>query len=336
MKNKNALLVLLVAGLVIALLAAIYVSKALPAYNAIIDTMISDIGGIFSHSEKADDGAGKKEITAQDKGESQTRKKLTDEYQITNNGYTLASTGKILWLYESTWPFVTEPVLHNGSVVTVTAEPVFITLSYDDGHLLGKQPCPVYPGETASFNGDMMTLSGRDGMEYQFRMENDLSFTDMRSAGDNERESAYFLSLFKPDDKTADFISSRLKAWSSDEERTLPELQLYTGHINKEGNGNFWAQKNNSENSMYVFTPDSQGVYQIGLANENGVWVTANAYVAVFGENGDLKQVSLDYVANKPIIKLHLSETEIYYIVTGWAKDMYDGTETWLQIAESR
>lgn len=336
MKNKNIPLILLVIGLLILLMAAIYISNAVPAFNNMIDSAFTGIAGLFSGSpeeKNADDAEDAPAVTT----EASARKKSDkDTYDITNNGYSLASTGKILWLYDSTWPFVTDPVLYNGTVVSVTAEPAFITLSYEDGTLLSKQECPVYPGEKASFSGDVMSLTGRDGQTYQFKVENDQSFTDLRSVESAEPEEGVFLSKFAPDAKTADFISSRLKTWSADEERELPGITLYTGHINKEGNGNFWAQEIDAESQIYVFAPDKQGVYQIGLADINGAWITANAFVAVFGETGDLKQVSLDYVANKPIIKLHLSDTEIYYIVAGWAKDMYDGTETWLQIAESR
>lgn len=335
MKNKNLPLVLLVIVLVIALMAAVYISNASPSYNGVIDVVFSDIAGLFSH-EKEDVVSAEEVQTLAEKENTAKKRSQKDEYEITNQGYTLASTGKILWLYDSTWPFVTEPVLYNGTIISVTAEPAFVTLSYETGELLSKQDCFIYPGEYVSVSGNMLTLSGRDRNEYLFRIESDLSFTDMRSVDAADPEEGRFLSLFTPSAKTADFITSRLRTWSADEERTLPELKLYTGHINKEGNGNFWAQKNDAESVLYVFTPDKQGVYQVGLADENGAWIMSNAFVAVFGESGDLKQVSLDYVANKPIIKLHLSDTEIYYIVAGWAKDMYDGTETWLQIAESR
>lgn len=336
MKNKNLSLVLIVVALVIALMAAIYISGASPAFNGVIDTVFTDIAGIFKGSGKTDKHVAETEVSGTSKPDTSSKKKtVKDSYELTNNGYSLASTGKTRWLYESSWPFVTKPVLHEGIVVSVTAEPAFIILSAEKGELLKKEACPVYSGESAYFENSVLLLTGRDGNTYKFLMNADYSFTDLRSVP-VEQTGGYLLSQFAPDAKTADFITSRIKTWSGDDKSVLPELKLYTGHINEEGNGNFWAQKTEGGMTMFVFTPDKQGTYQIGLADENGVWVTANAFVAVFGENGDLKQVSLDYVANKPLIKQQLSDSEIYYIVTGWAKDMFDGTETWLQIAESR
>lgn len=335
MKTKNLSLILIVIALVAALMAAIYISGASSAFNGVVDTVFADIAGIFSHSGK-EDGTESRSAAPVAKTESSSKKKASkDAYEITNNGYTLASIGKTRWLYESSWPFVTEPVLCDGIVLSVTAEPAFMVFSADNGALLKKEDCPIYPGESAYFENNILMLSGRDGNTYQFRMNADYSFTDIHSEK-VEEQGGYFLSLFEPDKKTADFITSRIKTWSADENRVLPDIKLYTGHINEEGNGNFWAQQTEGETTMFVFTPDKQGMYQIGLADENGAWITANAFVAVFGEGGDLKQVSLDYVANKPLIKQQLSDSEIYYIVAGWAKDMYDGTETWLQIAESR
>lgn len=340
MKNKNFPLVLLVIVLVIALFAALYVSDRLPSYNGFIDSVFSRITTVFSSSEKNGESVNRVE-SEKVKGtqeKSEDRKTLQkDIYEVIDNGYTLSSAGKYKWYFESSWPFVTNPIIVDDGIVTVTAEPAFITLSYETGELVLKEECPVYPGEYAVMEGNILVLTGRDGKTYRFMTDGDHHFTDMRSQPENMASENVFLKMLAPDLKTTEFISGRIREWSADDARILPDVQLYTGHINREGNGNFWAQQNGAGDTFfYVFTPDKQGVYQIGLADENGVWMQANAFVAVFSENGEMKQVSIDYVANKPQVKLHLSDSEIYYIVAGWAKDMNTGTETWLQIAESR
>lgn len=340
MKNKNLPLILLVIVLLFGLLAAIYVSGTVPNYNGVIDTIFSDIAGLFGGKEKVhtavSDVTAVSETPVSSTGKKAPEKALSsDIYEILDKGYTLSSAGKNRWYFESSWPIITEPLNYDGKLILITAEPAFIVLSYDTGDIIAKQECPVYPTEKAGMEGSLLTLVGRDGQSYRFQIESDLRFTDMRQHEEDD-ESMSFLSLLKPDQKSVEAITKRLREWTADDERTLPELQVFIGHINREGNGNFYAEKNaDTDTMLYVFTPDKQGIYQIGLADENGVWIQANAFVAVFGENGDMKQVSIDYVANKPQVKLHLSETEIYYIVAGWAKDMYDGQTTWLQIAES-
>lgn len=344
MKNRNFPLVLLVICLFIAFMAALYISNRYEAYNGVIDTVFSDIASLFSSGGKKHDDSvhisnQENTVTISDSTEPEVTVSKTlqkDMFEFTDNGYTLASTGRNKWYSENSWPYVAEPVILRNTVITITAEPAFLILDYETGELLSKESCPVYPSEHMFLDGTILTVTGRDEKEYTFRVEDDYCFTDMRSE-EKDPVGGAFLSKLIPDDKQIEFMTNRIREWTADDSRNLPDMQLYTGHINQEGNGNFWAQKNQDRNIVfYVFTPDSQGIYQIGLADENGVWIQANAFVAVFGEKGDMKQVSIDYVANKPQVKLHLSETEIYYIVAGWAKDMYNGTSTWLQIAESR
>lgn len=340
MKNKNLPLILLVIVLVVGLLAAIYISGAVPNYNSVIDTFFSDIACLFERNEKEEtppvqDINEDTEVVAIIETEEPEKELKSDIYEIIDKGYTLSSAGKNRWYYESNWPILTEPLRYDNTVIVISAEPAFLTLSYETGECLSKQECPVYPGENAVLSDSTLTLDGRDGKTYVFQIESDGSFTDLRE-NETNNESFDFLASLKPEQKTAESMTKRIKEWTADDSRTLPDMKLFVGHINREGNGNFFAKRNeDAETVFYIYTPDTQGIYQIGLADENGVWIQANAFVAVFGENGDMKQVSIDYVANKPQVKLHLSETEMYYIVAGWAKDMYDGTPTWLQIAES-
>lgn len=348
MKNRNFPLVILVIVLIIAFMAAVYVSGSLPSYNAFIDDAYLKIVSLFHKVKAAADYPHETDTITEtvapavsvkiEEAVPETEVTETaagDVYAFTDGGYTLSSEGKYRWRYESTWPFVTEPVIRNGTVITLTAEPAFMTFSYEDGTLISKEASRVYPGEKASVSGNEYTLTGRDNQEYKFTIEEDCSFTDMRSVTE-EKEVNHFFSLFVPSENAAEFMLNKIRVWTADPERELPEMKLYTGHINLEGNGNFWAQQNSETDTyFYVYAPERQGVYQIGLADENGVWLQANAFVSVFGENGDVKQVSLDYVANKPQVKLHLAENEIYYIAAGWAKDMYEGSPSWLQIAES-
>ena len=50
--------------------------------------------------------------------------------------------------------------------------------------------------------------------------------------------------------------------------------------------------------------------------NENGSFINDNAVVALFKEDGTFVEVSLDYDATEPNIDVHLSNNELYYIVT--------------------
>ena len=61
----------------------------------------------------------------------------------------------------------------------------------------------------------------------------------------------------------------------------------------------------------------------------------SRAFVAVFSEEGELKSVSLDYVADKPQVKIHLSNREVYYIVVGWFPDVEPLTNINLTIQKS-
>ncbi len=73
---------------------------------------------------------------------------------------------------------------------------------------------------------------------------------------------------------------------------------------------------------LIVFSPAEQGVYTFGLCSADGAWIKDTAFVAVFTGTGEMRSVSLDYVADRPQITMHLSDAEMYYVCAGFMNNV--------------
>lgn len=346
MKHRNFPIILIVLLLVAGLFTALYISNAVPQYNQLVDSAVITVQCLLPKKENApqEQEPVETEVTAVieveapaptvTENEPAPEPAPKDVYAFSQDGYTLSSLGEYQWEYRSDFPFVTDPaVTEIGEVFTVTAEPAILRLQHSTGILISKNPCPVYPGEKAWFESVLVyVLTGRDGNEYRFSFDE----TIVVPYQEEEKASEPLISLFTPGEKAEKAISLRIKEWTTSEDAAVPDVQPYIGAINQEGNGSQWAELLDGEGPfLFVYLPENQGVFQVGLANANGGWLTADAFVAVFAEDGELKQVSMDYVANKPQVKLHMSDSEIYYIVAGWARGCYDETQAYLQVSEA-
>ena len=69
---------------------------------------------------------------------------------------------------------------------------------------------------------------------------------------------------------------------------------------------------------IIIFSPKDEGEYSVGLCNDVGEWVREAAFIVLFSKDGESKAVSLDYVADRPQISMHLSNSEIYYLCAGF------------------
>ena len=71
------------------------------------------------------------------------------------------------------------------------------------------------------------------------------------------------------------------------------------------------------------------------MCDYDGVWVRDNAFVTLFSKTGETRAVSLDYVADRPQITIHLSNEELYYICVGFMDSTEEITDVNFQIKKA-
>ncbi|HZK20269.1 MAG TPA: hypothetical protein VFC68_06055, partial [Treponemataceae bacterium] len=180
---------------------------------------------------------------------------------------------------------------------------------------------PVFPGAKAISNGKDLIVQGRDGQEYVFVFGNDIAQLDvLENFGFMyyEQTLAYYKNKIEPDKKSKEAILDGVSNWAgSPHGKELPQMKFVHAnnieHIYAINNDIF---ENKTIPSLFVFSPIKQGIYKIGICNENKKWLQIPAFVAVFND-GELSIVSLDYKSDEPQVQLQLSNQKLYYIVAG-------------------
>lgn len=218
-----------------------------------------------------------------------------------------------LWSYTCQFPIVSTPCFSADSVIFITAEPRLIVLDLETGEIRMSVECPVYPDSDALLKDSIYYFNGRNGERYAFDFTADVSsaaLEEYRIAS----EPAADISLQRVVSPNAIFtenLLSQLSQWLP-EKQSLSPSDIEPVLIPSSGGP---AAIRYPDYDVAVFSPEEQGLYTVGVGDNAGLWLQMNAVAAVFTLDGEMVQTSLDYVSDRPQITLHLSDTEVYYLV---------------------
>lgn len=224
--------------------------------------------------------------------------------------------------YSSDYPIVSSINSFEDCFVFLDAQPALVRIHKQTGEEK-RTECPVYPGSKACVIDTDYIFSGRDGRQYIFSFgSNSENYNSVKNYTEyvNEANSlSYYMKKIAPDAKAQSSILDSLKIWASfSDDDNLPEMQFIDANKLDE----LYSMKSNIETndftapSLFVFSPNEQGLYKIGLCNDEGLWLNTRAYVAIF-TGDELSLVSLDYKSDEPQVQLQLSNRQLYYIVAG-------------------
>ena len=343
---KSFLIVSIVLLLLIGLLFFVYKTKSFSGYNQLVDRIISSVTGLFgthtennvSESDSAEDFYEFADIDFSefpdiditkknpvfcghfygsisdlfDDNESETMSRLPDTslplFKI--NDFELKAKN---FLYNSKWKYIVEPFSFGKYLAVFTGEPELQIFSLTSG-MIYECEVPVYPDKILCFNEDALVFSGRDGEKYYFSFTGEPLFAANRGeVRISPKESFY------PDEKCAAAIRSRLDMWTDKKIEKLPSVSFFATGTGAAGTSALYD--NEAGLAIYAYSPDVQGKYKVGFADEKGIWSNCSAFVFVFLQDGEMLSMSFEYYADKPQVEVNLSDREIYYFVCGAMND---------------
>jgi hypothetical protein len=331
--------------IILALLILLYLTKSFPDFNQRVDNVLENIHFLPEKetvSEVIPELLPKLEIlenpilslepfyggqvagsfSLESKTELWTVSEL--EFSITDSDYSITCIGPISrfasdyqgeavsessWTYTGSYPILSKPGVFADSVVFIDAEPSLVQLDLITGAVVNKVPSPVYPSVNSLIQGKKYIFQGRDGNQYIFSFDH----TDIANTISSVPSFSTLEMIFAPELPVQEIILDKLKNWGIEPDSNYFVAPIVLPEMNVPFNFS-----NEIKPCLLAFSPEQQGTFTIGLCGEDGKWITANAFIALFTDQGEMRGVSLDYVANQPQIELHVSDTEIYYIVTGY------------------
>lgn len=269
--------------------------------------------------------------------ENQTSSNLEDYsipqilFSTTNDDYSIVITGDYNFTLDFEFPIVSKPFVFGDSICIITADNILNVINLQN-QIVNERFIlnfiveydknltePVFVTENAIF---VQAINGT-----KFKIE----FEKFAKPGKNLTQTTgnSIKKLFLPDEATEKFMISQINTWGFETKiEKLPTLEFFTGSS--------LMPLNDLNVHLYVYSPDFASRYDVALTNEKSMPIRGNAIVAVFSERGELMSVSLDYVADRPLVSATLSETEFYYIVAGWAYvDKNNFTTTYVSVSES-
>lgn len=217
------------------------------------------------------------------------------------------------WHRNFSYPIVTPPELLSDALVFITSDRVFHVLDLVTGAILKEEKLPIFPNGQGKLEKDGYYFKGRNEILYKIalkqRQTDDLfyekgkdfsAFTHSQKISFTlskklEEEIAQRVLYWQPHLETVDFSSIK-KLSPQNTELSLMSIQ---------------------EPQLVAFTVPQQGEYTVGLADRENGWLVEKAYIAIFDNSANLLGVSIDYVADKPQVTVHLTENTVFYGVMG-------------------
>ena len=319
---------------VVLLLFIVYKAGSFHVYNSIIDGIISKVTSLFSKNNFKSEGFSDiSNSTALSAPPSDALFQETLNIDITDKKPVFCGTytGNILeeasketpgfvtdkfsvktekFSYSFDWRIVSSPCSYGSYLAVFTGEPVLNIFNWSKG-LVYTCTVPVYPDSIKYFNQDILVFNGRDGNTYYF---------DLNGKTPDKLEEKKVKTpkqFFEPDVKCTASILSRLEMWTDKKIEKLPHISFFpTDSTTGMQNTSSLYDKDLSL-EIYAYSPQIQGRYKIGFADENGSWSTFPAFVFVFLHDGELLTMSFEYYADKPQVEVQLSDNELYYFVCG-------------------
>lgn len=232
----------------------------------------------------------------------------------------LNSSDKALWSYVGEYPIVAPPADFSDALVFIDAEPALVCLDRTSGTEIFRIPCQVYPGTESFSRNTSYYFKSKTGKWYEVGFEKGYTFPERLSPPyqlvefDNLEQDLYDSLL--PQKNTLDFIEAKMNGLLSvSPPVTVPKSILY---YPQEDPVDFIPSE---ISPVFVFSPEEQGTYTLGLCDRDGAWIRDKAFVVLYTMAGEAIAISLDYVADRPQITTHLSDQELYIACAGFFPD---------------
>lgn len=229
------------------------------------------------------------------------------------------SSHDALWSYIGSFPPIAPPADFSDCIVFIDAQPALVCLDKTSGAEIFRIPCEVYPGtESFSRNTSYYFKSKTDNW-YEVKFEKGFTLPETLSPArevivQNNIEQELYDSLL-PEQTALDFIDAKMNGLLS----VTPPVSVAESIL-------YYPQEPvafipNTISPTFVFAPQEQGTYTLGLCDQDGTWVRDKAFVVLYTMAGEALAISLDYVADRPQITTHLSDQELYMACAGFFPD---------------
>lgn len=324
------ILILLIVGIGF----SFYYFKLFPQFNSFIDSMFNikteNVQEVVEEEEqivipmkKLPIITGINYVIQSDSIQKSNTNEVLEDYSLPNinlaleeNGYVLSVSGEFAWKAEFEYPVVSVPCIFGNKIGLITADNQFLLLNLNSGYISDKLSLGVICDlsfETEDFSNIYLTspfydFTSVEGTKYSVILNSEDTYDFSVKPVEPEKVLSP-LENFTPSKEIKENIISYTSTWGTDITlETFPKLKFFTEENN--------LLIDNEAVNFYLYSPKEQGRHSIGLMNENGSFINDNAVVALFKEDGTFVEVSLDYDATEPNIDVHLSNNELYYIVT--------------------
>ena len=143
--------------------------------------------------------------------------------------------------------------------------------------------------------------------------------SNSRDVISSENEGSYTVKNISTEDfllsaKKKSEIADYIAAWNSDYEQItenedfFDELKIYPLDLK-------YSPAEIEKPVIYLFTPEYSSKCSFGFCDENAEWISKNAYIAIFSQQGNLLAVSSDYTISSSFFDVQLENEELYYVL---------------------
>lgn len=239
------------------------------------------------------------------------------DFTLDNNNYKLYYN-QLSWTYENPYPIISEPVAFSDAVIFIDAEPAMVCLDKQTGNLQQRLPCDIFPKGPAYSLEKSYIFEAKAGGWFQIHFQQLLgewpTSLELKKPTVTNKDFTEMLiaSVFPSLEAQARITTSMNNYVSSSEENPLPDILLY------DTSSQIIEFQHTYFSPLYIFSPEEQGSYTFGICDSQGSWIRDNSFTVLFSKNGEVEAISLDYVADRPQISIHLSDTQLYYVCCGF------------------
>lgn len=231
-----------------------------------------------------------------------------------NSSYDSSNPEVESWTFKNEYPIITSLAFYQNCIVFIDASLQVHCLDIFTGDEIfnltnseNKIFSPVYPsGKTFAFENAFVF----EGMNKNLFA---LSFVNHEELELQVVQNKTDFSIFEISPEAKTHIKDYVANWLSlTEEFDLPSVKILPDGIEP-------LPLDDENLIIYAYCPDWSGIKTIGLCDENSSWIKSYTFVSIFTDAGELRGVSMDYVADSPQLELHHSTTDenFYYFVIG-------------------
>ena len=230
--------------------------------------------------------------------------------------------------YTNSYPIVASSADFYDTTVFIDATPALVCLDKETAAETLRIPCEVYPMEVFDAKSQDAPFThlqsyyfkSKTGNWYEIMFEKGSIAPETLTIAEKVSEKFRFedeiYASILPTKTSLDFIDAKMNGLLSVSPAVkIPESILYS----PEKEPISFSQ--DFVSPAFVFSPQEQGNYTLGLCDEEGAWIRDNAFVVLYTMAGEALAISLDYVADRPQITTHLSDQELYIACVGFFPD---------------